>query len=84
MQGSFFYQRTHKGELQQQKSKDTITKAFIDAGITPERSLETICGVVLLPILCETQLASRPPRARTRVRAPNASALHALTPLALA
>ena len=35
MQGIFFYQQTHEGELQEKKTKDAITKAFVDAGITP-------------------------------------------------
>jgi hypothetical protein len=35
MEGIFFYQQTHEGELQQQKTQDAIKKAFQDAGITP-------------------------------------------------
>jgi hypothetical protein len=35
MEGIFFYQQTHEGELQQKKTQDAIKKAFEDAGITP-------------------------------------------------
>jgi hypothetical protein len=35
MEGIFFYQQTHEGELQQKKTQDAIKKAFQDAGITP-------------------------------------------------
>ena len=35
MEGIFFYQQTHEGELQQKKTQDDIKKAFEDAGITP-------------------------------------------------
>ena len=35
LEGIFFYQQTHEGELQQKKTQDAIKKAFEDAGITP-------------------------------------------------
>ena len=35
MEGIFFYQQTHEGELQQEKTQAAIKKVFEDAGITP-------------------------------------------------
>ena len=34
LEGIFFYQQTHQGELQEKMTKDAIKKAFEDAGIT--------------------------------------------------
>ena len=36
-EGIFFYHQTHNEELQQEKTQEAITRAFVDAGITPFR-----------------------------------------------